>query len=189
MARRLSLSRRIKHQKYGTVTEYRVWVWDPSHSERLAIRLVISLLPRQQARQARARKQARIRLKKGAKANLAPAWWAGVLLLGTTLPQETRQESRAVSFTKGCYLGQEIVERIRARGQVHRVLAKIAIDGEDPPRAGTVVVAGGQEIGKLTSPAYSPRLGRSLGLAIIRREFAAPDTAVTIGGRPGRVID
>jgi folate-binding protein YgfZ len=107
----------------------------------------------------------------------------------TNLPQETRQESRAVSFTKGCYLGQEIVERIRARGQVHRVLAKIAIEGEDPPQAGTAVAAGGQEIGKLTSPVYSPRLGQALGLAIVRREFAAPGTAVTIGGRPGRVID
>lgn len=108
---------------------------------------------------------------------------------GTNLPQETRQESRAVSFTKGCYLGQEIVERIRARGQVHRILAKIAIAGEDLPQAGTAIVAGAQEIGKLTSPVYSPRLGQSLGLSIIRREFAAPGTAVAIGGRPGRVID
>ena len=106
-----------------------------------------------------------------------------------TLPQETQQTSRAVSFTKGCYLGQEIVERIRARGHVHRALVKVAIEGEEPPAAGSTVIAAGQEVGHLTSPVYSPRLQASLGLAILRREFAAPGTAVNIGGRPGRVLD
>ncbi len=105
------------------------------------------------------------------------------------LPQETQQASRAVSFTKGCYLGQEIVERIRARGHVHRVLAKVEIDGEEPPATGSAVLAGGQEIGHLTSPVYSRRLRWSLGLAILAREFTAPGTAVNVGGRPGRVLD
>lgn len=106
----------------------------------------------------------------------------------TTLPQETGQHTRAVSFTKGCYLGQEIVERIRARGQVHRMLVRVAIEGKQPPTPGTPILAGPQEIGKLTSPVYSPRLGHSLGLAILRRELAAPGSAVTVGGRPGRVV-
>ncbi|MBI3697900.1 MAG: folate-binding protein YgfZ [Acidobacteria bacterium] len=105
----------------------------------------------------------------------------------STLPQET-QQSRALSFTKGCYLGQEIVERIRSRGQVHRVLVKLAIEGTEPPEQGSPVLAGGQEIGKLSSPVYSPRQGCSLGLAIIRRDFAAPGTTVTVGGRPGQVV-
>ena len=61
---------------------------DAKHQERFEVRLVISLLPRKQAMQARARKQERIRHKKGSKANLAPAWWAGVMIIGTTLPQE-----------------------------------------------------------------------------------------------------
>ncbi len=73
---KIDLKRLIKHQKYGTVTQYQVWVWDPTHTQRFAIRLVIALLPRKQAMQARARKQERIRHKKGSKANLAPAWWA-----------------------------------------------------------------------------------------------------------------
>ncbi len=105
----------------------------------------------------------------------------------TTLPQET-QQMRALTFTKGCYLGQEIVERIRARGQVNKLLVRVGIDGASPPAAGSPVIAGGQEIGRLTSPVYSPRLGHSLGLSILRRESAAEGSAIEVAGRPGRVI-
>ena len=70
------------------MSQYTAWVWDPKHQERFEIRLIISLPPRKQAMQARARKQERIRRKKGSKASLAPAWWAGVMLLGTTLPKQ-----------------------------------------------------------------------------------------------------
>jgi Transposase DDE domain len=84
---KIDLKRLVKHQKYATVSEYAVWVWDPKHQERFALRLIISLPPRQQAMRARARKRERIRHKKGSKASLAPAWWAGVMLLGTTLPK------------------------------------------------------------------------------------------------------
>jgi hypothetical protein len=83
--KKIDLKRLVKHQKYGTVSEYRVCVWDPKHTERFAVRLVISLLPRHQAMAARARKREHIRHKKGSKANLASAWWAGVMILGTTL--------------------------------------------------------------------------------------------------------
>ena len=95
---KIDLKRLLKHHKYGTVREYKVWVCDPSHRERFAIGLVIWRLPHQQARQARARKQARIGLKKGPKANLAPAWWAGVMLLGTSLPQEQRSSQDVVKL-------------------------------------------------------------------------------------------
>ena len=105
MARSSICARLIKHQRYGTVKEYQAWVWDASHKERFAIGVVVSLLPRKQAMQARARKQARIRLKKGAKANLAPAWWAGVMLLLTTLPHES-------------WSAQDVVKLSRARWQI-----------------------------------------------------------------------
>ncbi|HYM10646.1 MAG TPA: glycine cleavage T C-terminal barrel domain-containing protein, partial [Bryobacterales bacterium] len=105
----------------------------------------------------------------------------------TILPQET-QQARAVSFTKGCYLGQEIVERIRSRGQVHRSLVQLAIEGQEPPAAGSAILAVGQEIGKLTSPVWSPRQERCLGLAIVRRELAPPGAAVTIAGRAAQVL-
>jgi Transposase DDE domain len=86
---KIDLKRLVKHQRYGTVTEYRVWVWDSQHHERYAIRLIISLLPRKPAMQARARKRKRLQSKKGSQANLAPAWWAGVMVLATTLPKES----------------------------------------------------------------------------------------------------
>jgi aminomethyltransferase len=105
----------------------------------------------------------------------------------TTLPQET-QQMRALHFSKGCYLGQEIVERIRSRGQVHRLLVRLGVEGADPPEAGSAVLAGGQEAGRLTSPVYSPRLGMSVGLAIVRRDVAAPGTAVEVAGRAGKVL-
>lgn len=109
---KIDLKRLVKHQKYGTVSEYRVWVWDALHQERFAIRLVISLLPRKQAMQARARKQERLRRKKGTKANLAPAWWAGVMLIGTTLPQES-------------WSAQDVVKLYRARWQIELLFKRL----------------------------------------------------------------
>jgi folate-binding protein YgfZ len=102
------------------------------------------------------------------------------------LPQET-QQMRALHFTKGCYLGQEIVERIRSRGQVHRLLVKLDIEGAEPPAAGAAVQAGGQEAGKISSPVYSPRRGCVAALAIVRREHATAGKELTVEGRPARV--
>jgi len=73
----------------------------------------------------------------------------------TTLPQES-QQMHAVSFQKGCYVGQEIVERIRARGQVHRRLERLEYDAGHRPDA------------QITSEAYSPALGRMAGLGYVR---------------------
>jgi aminomethyltransferase len=84
----------------------------------------------------------------------------------TTLPQETGQ-MHAVSFTKGCYIGQEIVERIRARGHVNRKLERIEMDGADPPPVGTMIETGGRTA-EITSSAYSPDAGRVVALAYVR---------------------
>jgi aminomethyltransferase len=72
-----------------------------------------------------------------------------------TLPQES-QQMHAVSFNKGCYLGQEIVERIRARGQVHRRLEGFEYEPGYPPDA------------QITSEAFSPALGRMVALGYVR---------------------
>ena len=84
----------------------------------------------------------------------------------TSLPQETGQ-MHAVSFTKGCYVGQEIVERIRARGHVNRKLERIELAGADPPPPGTVIEIGGKQA-EITSSAYSPDGGRVVALAYVR---------------------
>ena len=84
----------------------------------------------------------------------------------TSLPQET-QQMQAVSFTKGCYIGQEIVERIRALGQVHRKLERIELEGSEPAAPGAKVTVGGREA-EITSSVYSPLFGKAIALAYVR---------------------
>ena len=89
------------------------------------------------------------------------------------LPQETGQ-ARALHFSKGCYLGQEIVERIRSRGNVHRTFTGFRLEGT-PPAPGTMLEADGKQVGELTSAAAVPLPESAgdaiqLGLGYIRRE-------------------
>jgi folate-binding protein YgfZ len=98
----------------------------------------------------------------------------------TTLPQETRQ-THALHFSKGCYIGQEIVERIRSRGHVNRALTALRIDAAEPPAAGTGLFAGGGEAGEITSAAFSPALGKVVALGYVRTQFSAPGTKIKAG--------
>lgn len=75
-----------------------------------------------------------------------------------------------VSYTKGCYIGQEVVVRIRDRGHVNRLLRGLVADGDVVPEPGDPVLADGREIGRVTSAAWSPGLKRPVALAIVRRE-------------------
>lgn len=96
-----------------------------------------------------------------------------------TLPQETGQE-RALNFNKGCYIGQEIVERIRARGAVHRTFVGFEVEGT-VPAAGTKIQSEGKEVGEITSIAAEPLKGKRLALGYLRREFLATDKTLTAG--------
>jgi tRNA-modifying protein YgfZ len=87
------------------------------------------------------------------------------------LVQET-QQLHAVHFNKGCYLGQEIVERVRSRGQVHRVLMPLRIHATTPPAPGSKLVAGGENAAEITSAEFSPALGEVVGFAYVRTEPA-----------------
>jgi aminomethyltransferase len=102
----------------------------------------------------------------------------------TSLPQETGQ-MHAVSFTKGCYLGQEIVERIRAQGHVNRKLVQLRLDSVAP--AGTRLTADGAEAGEITSSIYSPEQASAVALAYVRSNYAAPGQALTAGDIPATV--
>jgi folate-binding Fe-S cluster repair protein YgfZ len=73
----------------------------------------------------------------------------------------------AVSFTKGCYLGQEIVERIRTQGHVNKKLVRLEIDGSEPVAPGARLMADGQEA-EITSSVYSPHFGKVIALAYVR---------------------
>jgi len=99
-----------------------------------------------------------------------------------TLPQETAQD-RALNFNKGCYIGQEIVERIRARGSVHRILTGIEIEGPAPP-PGTTIQAHGKEVGVITSTATVPTRGgdRAIALGFVRKEHLGEGTKFEVAG-------
>jgi folate-binding protein YgfZ len=105
-----------------------------------------------------------------------------------TLPQELDRTARAISFTKGCYLGQETVARIDALGHVNRTLSLIAVEGDDAPPAGAVVSCGGEGMGTLTSSCWSPRLG-ACGLAIVHRRGLEPGATLTVSGRTARIVN
>ena len=102
-------------------------------------------------------------------------------ILSTTLSQET-QQTHAVNFNKGCYIGQEIVERVRSRGLVHRLLAGVEIDSTEAPEPDTRLLQGDQDAGKMTSAAFSPALHKVVGMAYLRRELAEPGTALSVNG-------
>lgn len=99
---------------------------------------------------------------------------AGFPLYGTditdkNLPQEVDRNDLAISFRKGCYLGQETVARIDALGHVNKTLVKLRFDGEAIPPPGTELVAGDVEVGQVTSAAFSPVARAATGLAYARR--------------------
>lgn len=98
------------------------------------------------------------------------------------LPHET-QALHAVHFNKGCYLGQEIVERVRSRGRVKRLLAHLEIDAQHPPAPGAPCGAG-----TITSAAFSPAKGKVVALAYLAAEEAEPGRVLDVAGAPARVL-
>src|SRR2546428_335675 len=103
------------------------------------------------------------------------------------LPQETEQ-TRALNFTKGCYIGQEIVERVRSRGAVHRTFVGFEIEGA-LPTPGAKVQVDGKDVGEITSVASLPTDGneRKVALGYCRREVATPGREVVIGDTKARI--
>ncbi|HZC22228.1 MAG TPA: folate-binding protein [Candidatus Binatia bacterium] len=104
----------------------------------------------------------------------------GVDIRERDLPQETEQ-ARALNFNKGCYVGQEIVERIRSRGAVHRMYTGFIADA--PVEPGSKVLAGEKQVGEITSSARVrlSNADRIVALGYIRREVGAPGREVMIG--------
>jgi folate-binding protein YgfZ len=83
------------------------------------------------------------------------------------LAQEANQP-HALHFNKGCYLGQEIVERVRSRGQIHRVLMPLVLDAKTPPEPGVKLETGDAKVAEITSADYSPALDKVVALAYVR---------------------
>lgn len=112
----------------------------------------------------------------------------GVDIRERDLPQETEQ-TRALNFNKGCYIGQEIVERIRSRGAVHRKFTGFLLDGGAPVAASAKITAGEKEVGEITSvAAIHDGAEKTVALGYIRREIAVPGREVMIGASKARVV-
>ena len=105
--------------------------------------------------------------------------WYGRDVDETLIFPETRLE-QLVSFTKGCYIGQEVVARVKYRGHVNRGLSGLVLEGDRVPGAGARVVAAGKEIGRVTSAVWSFALGRPIALGYVRREHFEPGSPVDV---------
>ncbi len=106
--------------------------------------------------------------------------WFGVDFDGDNFPQEAGIEDKAVSFTKGCYVGQEFVIRIAHRGHVNRRIGGLTLHGEPIVHPGDRILGNDREIGRITSAAFAPTLGKIIALGMLRREFHDPGTVVHV---------
>jgi aminomethyltransferase len=114
--------------------------------------------------------------------------WFGQDYDDKQIPHEAGLEHSHINYEKGCYTGQEIVERVRSRGHVNRRLAELRFFGADAPASGTKLLYGGNEIGNVTSSAFSPGLGQPIGLGYLRREHSAIGTRMDASGISAEVI-
>jgi folate-binding protein YgfZ len=114
--------------------------------------------------------------------------WFGSDYGDKNIPHEAGLEHSHISYEKGCYTGQEIVERVRSRGHANRRLTELQFPGAETPAAGTILLHDGKEIGEVTSAAFSPSLGRAIGLGYVRREYAAVGTRLDAAGAAAEVI-
>ncbi|HEY2432623.1 MAG TPA: glycine cleavage T C-terminal barrel domain-containing protein [Vicinamibacterales bacterium] len=115
----------------------------------------------------------------------------GVDMDGDTIPLEAGLEDRALSRTKGCYVGQEVIIRVldRGHGRVARRLVGLTLDLAAPvPGHGATIRSADREIGRVTSGVWSPALSRPIALAYVQRDFVEPGTAVSVGEATASVI-
>lgn len=105
------------------------------------------------------------------------------------LPQEVSRDQEAISFTKGCYLGQETVARIDALGHVNQQIAGVQFAGSDVPLIYCELTMGGNAVGRVTSATHSPRLNGPLALAIVKRQASALGTQLESVAGPCEVVE
>jgi folate-binding protein YgfZ len=113
----------------------------------------------------------------------------GVDMSTDTIPLEAGIEDRAISFSKGCYVGQEIIIRVmhRGHGRVAKKLVGLQPSAPIEIARDAPIYAGEKEIGRVTSAAYSPTLARWIAMGYVQRDFIEPNTGVSIGASEPRV--
>jgi folate-binding protein YgfZ len=114
--------------------------------------------------------------------------WFPVDFGETTIPHEASIEDSHISYNKGCYTGQEIVERVRSQGRVNRRRVSLKFSSTDPPLAGTKLRAAGADVGAVTSAAYSPAAASAIGMGYLRREHNSAGSVVEYDGGTAEVV-
>lgn len=114
--------------------------------------------------------------------------WFGYDFGEKQIPHEAGLENSHISYSKGCYTGQEIVERVRSRGQVNRVRVLLRFSGAEVPATGTSLLADGKEVGHITRAAYSPALETPIGMGYVRRESSSLGSELAIATGKAIVI-
>jgi folate-binding protein YgfZ len=115
--------------------------------------------------------------------------WFGYDFDDTVIPHEAGLDQTHISFTKGCYTGQEIVERVRSRARLNRWLCLLEFSGAAPPEPGAKLLAGGKEWGQVTSCAFSPVRKGYVGFGSLRREHNSPGSVLEYAGGTARVLE
>ena len=115
-----------------------------------------------------------------------PLW--GVDFDASNLPQEVSRDAQAISFRKGCYLGQETVARLDALGHVNKQLVAVAFAEEDVPPAGTELLHNDQAAGRVTSSCWSPRAAKPQAICMVKRGAAAVGSTLHWSGGAGSVV-
>jgi len=105
--------------------------------------------------------------------------WSGTEADESNLPQELERDEKAISFTKGCYLGQETVARLDALGRVNQLLVRLKL-GADAPSAGAELKVEDKVVGRVTSVAWSPKSDQWIGFAFVRRAQAKAGTVIDV---------
>src|SRR5579859_976017 len=114
--------------------------------------------------------------------------WFGYDFGEKQIPHEAGLEKTHISYTKGCYTGQEIVERVRSRGQVNRVRRLFRLTAPEIPKPDEAILFESKEVGALTRAAYSPDFASNIANGYVRREQGEPGTQVIIAGSTATVV-
>jgi len=115
--------------------------------------------------------------------------WFGYDFDDKTIPHEAALEFSHINYVKGCYTGQEIVERVRSRGHVNRRRVGLQFSGSGVPERNAKLLADGKEAGQVTSAALSPAAGCAIGMGYVRREHNSPGSRLQWSGGEAEVIE
>jgi folate-binding protein YgfZ len=115
--------------------------------------------------------------------------WFGYDFGDKQIPHEAGLEHSHISYSKGCYTGQEIVERVRSRGQVNRMRVLLRFAASEPPAGGATLTADGNQAGHVTRAAFSHALQTAIGMGYVRREKSRLGSELSCGANLASVIN